>query len=84
MIKELHGWKYYIECDNLDQASAIYDLIRDDEYLDEKRFELTRMPDTKTWVVYSIDNVGTFIKTPKYGAWERIKRKAYKMKKESK
>lgn len=80
MISKYHGKHYYIELKTLRQVREANKIIEAEESLADEKFFCERTK--RGYVIYSESKVETFIKTPKYSAWNRARRNIYKMMKE--
>ena len=76
-----HGKHYYIEVRPSLIKDKIFDFIATQTALKDEEFMLYYSNPSNTWVIWSRATCGTF-RGEKYSAWERVKRYAYKLKKE--
>lgn len=75
-----HGKHYYIEVKGTMTKDKIFEfMLQQKELIDEEFFLYWSNP-SNTWVIWSRAKCGDF-RGSKYSAWERIKRYAYKLKK---
>ena len=76
-----HGKHYYIEVRPSKLKDKIFEFIKTQDELKDEEFMLYYSNPSNTWVIWSKAMCGSF-RGEKYSAWERVKRYAYKLKKE--
>lgn len=77
-----HGKHYYIEIRNSLIKDKIFEFIQKQEEFDPEEFFLYWSNPSNSWIIWSKAKCGDF-RGAKYSAWERVKRYAYKLKKEN-
>lgn len=82
MIKLLHGKRYYIEMTrSLELVQDVLSFLKEQDELKDEDFFYSKHPNGN-YVIISESDVEAF-RGKKYSAWERVKRYAYKIKKEA-
>ena len=83
MIKLLHGKHYYMEFLTLKDVHKCMKFIKEENALKNEKFGWHRTPNRKTYFVVSVAKCGEF-RGEKMIAWEHVKSKMYRLRKEEK